>query len=68
MTEPFEWIVNSGKTFAMLPVRCEDGALVWMRWVQWADVNTGMFYSPYTVRRVYALPAPPHAVDQGRAG
>jgi hypothetical protein len=56
---PFQWIIDSGKTFAVLPIRCEDGQLVWLRWVHWADVNTGMFYSPYTVERVYRLPSAP---------
>lgn len=64
-SEPMEWIVRSGRWFAILPVRCEDGKLAWLCWLNYADVNLGMFYSPYTTRRVYrramlaAAPPPP---------
>lgn len=50
---PMEWIVNRGRWFAILPTRCEDGTLAWMCWLHFADVNSGMFYSPYTTTRVY---------------
>jgi hypothetical protein len=52
-TAPFEWVISAGRTFALLPVKCEDGTVAWLCRLEFADVNTGMFYSPYTTRRVY---------------
>lgn len=58
MNERF--ILDSGVTFAILPVKCWDGKWVWLRRVGWADVQDGIFYSPYTTERVYSVtPMPP---------
>ncbi len=54
------WQIGNGWTFALWPLRCIDGRVAWLRKVYWADVNEGIFYSPYTVTRYYSLDAGPY--------
>ena len=49
------FIIDSGVTFALLPVKCIDGRWAWLRKVGWADWNPTMFLNPYQTERIYDL-------------
>lgn len=47
--------LDSGVTFALLPVKCIDGRWAWLRKVGWADWNPTLFLNPYQTERIYSL-------------
>lgn len=52
------WIIRSGVTFALLPVKCIDGRWAWLRVVGWADWLPTTYFNPYQVERIYSLGGP----------
>ena len=47
-------IIDSGVTFALLPVKCIDGRWAWLRQIGWADWNPTVFLNPYQTVRIYS--------------